>query len=34
MKKLMKQFMKSRVGLKPEEYAKEEIKYDKIKEMM
>jgi len=30
---LISQFMKSRVGLKPEEYAKEEIKYDKIKEL-
>jgi MFS family permease len=26
-------FMKARVGLKPEEYSKEEVKYDKIKEM-
>lgn len=31
---LVSKFMKSRVGLKPEEYAKEEIKYDKIKEMI
>lgn len=29
---LVCKFMKSRVGLKPEEYAKEEVKYDKIKE--
>lgn len=30
---LVNQFMKVRVGLKPEEYSKEEVKYDKIKEM-
>lgn len=30
---LVNQFMKTRVGLKPEEYSKEELKYDKIKEM-
>lgn len=29
---LVCKFMKSRVGLKPEEYAKEEIKYDKLKQ--
>ena len=27
-------FMKGRVGLKPEEYSKEETKYDKMKEMI
>lgn len=31
---LINQFMKKRVGLKPEEYSKEEVKYDKIKEMI
>lgn len=29
---LVNRFMKTRVGLKPEEYSKEELKYDKIKE--
>lgn len=29
---LVKKFMKSRVGLKPEEYSKEEVRYDKIVE--
>ncbi len=27
---LVSKFMKSRVGLKPEEYSKEEVKYDKV----
>ena len=27
---LMSQYMKPRVGLKPEEYAKEEIQYDEL----
>ena len=27
---LMGQYMRTRVGLKPEEYAKEEIKYDEL----
>lgn len=31
---LVSKFMKTRVGLKPEEYSKEEIKYDKVKEML
>lgn len=31
---LVSKFMKSRVGLKPEEYSKEEVKYDKMKEMV
>lgn len=31
---LVSQFMKSRVGLKPEEYPKEEVKFDKIKEIV
>ena len=31
---LVTKFMKSRVGLKPEEYSKEEIKYDKMKEIV
>ena len=31
---LVNRFMKTRVGLRPEEYSKEEIKYDKIKEMV
>ncbi|MCI8471145.1 MAG: MFS transporter [Clostridia bacterium] len=31
---LVCKFMKSRVGLKPEEYAKEEVKYDKMKETL
>lgn len=31
---LVSKFMKSRVGLKPEEYSKEEVKYDKIKEIV
>jgi len=30
---LVSKYMKTRVGLKPEEYPKEEIKYDKLKEM-
>ena len=30
---LVSKFMKTRVGLKPEEYSKEETKYDKIKEI-
>ena len=31
---LVSHFMKGRVGLKPSEYSKEELKYDKLKEMM
>ena len=31
---LVNRFMKTRVGLKPEEYSKEEVKYDKIKEIV
>lgn len=31
---LVSKFMKNRVGLKPEQYTKEEIKYDKIKEIV
>ena len=31
---LVCKFMKSRVGLRPEEYSKEEIKYDKIEELV
>ncbi len=31
---LVTKFMKSRVGLKPEEYSKEETKYDKMKEIV
>ena len=31
---LVSRFMKKRVGLKPEEYSKEEVKYDKIKEIV
>ena len=31
---LIGKFMKSRVGLKPEEYTKEETKYDKMREMI
>lgn len=31
---LVEKYMKTRVGLKPEEYPKEEIKYDKLKEMI
>ncbi len=31
---LVSKFMKSRVGLQPEEYSKEETKYDKMKEIM
>ncbi len=31
---LVCKFMKTRVGLKPEEYSKEEVKYDKIKEIV
>ena len=27
---LMSQYMKSRVGLKPEEYAKEELQFDEL----
>ncbi len=30
---LVNRFMKTRVGLKPEEYSKEEVKYDKMKQM-
>lgn len=30
---LVSKYMKTRVGLKPEEYAKEEVRYDKLKEM-
>lgn len=30
---LVSKYMKTRVGLKPEQYAKEEVKYDKLKEM-
>lgn len=30
---LVSKYMKTRVGLKPEEYSKEEVKYDKLKEM-
>lgn len=30
---LVSRFMKTRVGLKPEEYSKEEVKYDKLKQM-
>lgn len=31
---LTSKFMKTRVGLKPEEYPKEEVKYDKLKELI
>lgn len=31
---LLSIYMKSRVGLKPEEYPKEEVKYDKLKELV
>ena len=31
---LTSKFMKTRVGLKPEEYPKEEVKYDKLKELV
>ncbi len=31
---LVNRFMKTRAGLKPEEYSKEEVKYDKIKEIV
>ena len=31
---LMNRYMKTRVGLKPEEYPKEEVKYDKLKEIV
>lgn len=31
---LVSSFMKNRVGLKPEEYPKEEVKYDKMKEIV
>lgn len=31
---LVSKFMRNRVGLKPEEYPKDEVKYDKIKEMV
>ena len=31
---LVSKFMKTRVGLKPEEYSKEETKYDKIKKIV
>ena len=31
---LVSKFMKSRVGLKPEEYSKEDTKYDKMKEIV
>lgn len=31
---LVSKFMKNRVGLKPEEYPEEEVKYDKIKELI
>lgn len=31
---LVTKYMKPRVGLKPEEYSKEEVKYDKIKEIV
>lgn len=31
---LVNRFMKTRVGLKPEEYPKEEVKYDKIKQIV
>ena len=30
---MLLKYMKTRVGLKPEEYSKEEIKYDKMKQM-
>lgn len=31
---LVSKYMKTRVGLKPEEYSKEEVKYDKLKELV
>ena len=31
---LTSKYMKTRVGLKPEEYPKEEVKYDKLKELV
>ena len=31
---LTSRYMKTRVGLKPEEYSKEEVKYDKLKELV
>ena len=31
---ILNRYMKKRVGLKPEEYSKEEIKYDKLKEIV
>lgn len=31
---LTSKYMKTRVGLKPEEYSKEEVKYDKLKELV
>ena len=31
---LVSRYMKTRVGLKPEEYSKEEVKYDKLKELI
>ena len=30
---LMEKYMKTRVGLKPEEYSDEEIKYDELKKL-
>ena len=30
---LASKYMKTRVGLRPEEYSKEEVKYDKLKEL-
>lgn len=31
---LASKYMKKRVGLKPEEYSNEEVKYDKLKELV
>ena len=31
---LTSKYMKTRVGLKPEEYPKEEVKYDKLREII
>lgn len=31
---LVSKYMKKRVGLKPEEYSNEEVKYDKLKELV
>ena len=31
---LTSKYMKSRVGLKPQEYPKEEVKYDKLKDII